>query len=66
LSRTREELVHIYSIGNRSDQLFYQQNVKIVPIFESKIQRDIKFNIYSEFLEQKKAQLETRIVEVAN
>jgi len=41
LSRTREELAQIISRANEPDQLFYQQNVKIVPVFESEIQRVI-------------------------
>jgi len=43
----------------------FLQDVKIVPVFENSIQRDNQFKIYTDFLEQKKVLIESRIVEIA-
>lgn len=61
LRRTQEEFANFVK-QNKNEKA---PNVKIMPVFANQIDKQIKMNIYIEFLESKREHIETRIKERA-
>jgi hypothetical protein len=61
LRRTQEEFANFVRQKKNEKAL----NLRIVPVFDSEIDKQIKMNIYLEFLESKREHIETRIKEIA-